>query len=499
MEPKNPSQPIDQPITGPDPDLSGTSANLSTPSPEVSAPSDTSSQTNTTVQTSSTSTTVSVDSSSPVVNGVQSIGTSVPSPASGGKKKWFVPAVAGGALVALLAAGYVFGLYLPNKPEAVFSKSLSQSGMALDKLIDYTKEQEKNPAKSAVMDGKVNVKASEVSFDMTMEGKSSGNDADVTMDANFMGQKLTADLRMLKAEGSDNPDIFFKVNGAKDMLEGFGEDASQIAPYENKWIAVDHTLLDTYTSQAVGGASLTTSPTSDQINDALAKVQAVNREYIFTDNASKAVVEYKSFEGKSTIDGREVNQYKATYNKEHLTAYVKALSTALDESKLNDWFKEQSEGKSFSESMQLEELEKSIKDAKDNYIFDMYVDVKTKLVHSLVFTDPDNQKDTFTIYQKYTGGSSYPFGLKVNTDGSGQKSMFDISLSVDTKSDVVKVGLDGEMSGAKLTGSFTITPSNEEVKVEKPAGAIPVTTFMNQLGGGGDSVLGAFTGAPSQL
>lgn len=500
MEPTNPTQPNNQPTNENSIDPSALSSPVS-PQASTEPVTEVQAQSAPSPVTSSTATTDPVVASGPVVNGVQPTVPSGQMAEAPTKKKWLVPALAGGALLTLLTVGYVFGLYLPNKPEAVFSKSLSQSGLALDKLIEYTQEQQKNPAKSASLDGSVNVKAAEASFDMTMKGKSSANEADITMDANFMGQKLKADLRMLDAEGSDNPDLYFKVEGAKGMIEEFGGDASQIAPYENKWIAVDHTILDTLTSQAAG-TSLSTNPTTEQLNDALSKVQQVNREYLFTDDASKSVVLYKSFEGKTTKDGRDVNHYKVSYSKDNLKSYVKALIRALDESKLNEWYKEQS-GESFSKSMQLESLEGSIKDAKDGYVFDMYVDTKTKLMHSLVFTNPDNSKESLTLYQKYNGGSAYPLGLKFVSDEEDSKTAFDLGITANTDTDVIKVTMDIEMGSnvsgtTTVTGAFTITPSNEEVKVEKPSGAMPFTTVMNQLGAA-DGVLGAFTGAPSQL
>lgn len=522
MEPTSPSQPTNEPNATPgapaaadpmvspaDADASAVTVNVTPASSvtKVESPADTvsassSDPVNPTLSSASAAAPVAAAETigSPVVNGVQQSPAGITASAGGGKK-WLVPAIAAGALVALLGVGYVFGMYLPNKPETVFSKSLTQSGLALDKLIDYTEDQAKNPSKSATMDGTMNVKSGETSFDIDMKGKSNATDADMTMDANIMGQKLKADLRMIDAQGSDNPDVYFKLDGAAEMLQSLGAQPAQAAAVEDKWIVADHTLFDSVASQAAG-ASLTKNPTSEQLNDALAKVQAVNKEYLFTDNAAKGVVQYKSYVGKETKDGRDVKHYKATYSKTNMKAYVQALGKALDESKLNDWYKDQAD-ESFSKSMQLKELEKSIDGAKEGYVFDVYVDAKTKLVQSLVFSDPEDDKSSLTIYQNYTDGSVYPLGLKLTSASSGQEITFDIGMSVDTKTNIVKLDMNAEMgsdgSTGTITGNFTITPSDSDVTVEKPAGATPVTTVMNQLGLSGDSVLGAFTDSPSSL
>ncbi|QQS19806.1 hypothetical protein IPL85_06100 [Candidatus Saccharibacteria bacterium] len=500
MEPTNPSQSTN-PTDGPAPtgSVPPTVDNFAPEQP--SAPTQSAPEVMSTPQV-----TTPVVSGSPVVGGgVQQSPVFTASPGGSGgpgrKKKWLIPALAGGALTVLLAAGYVFGLYLPNKPEAVFSKSLTQSGKALDKLIEYVQEEAKSPSPSFVVNGTINVKSPDVSFDITTKGNMSDKEADLTMDANIVGQKLKADFRMIDAEGSDNPDMYIKLDGAADMLQGLGAQPSQAATVEDKWIAIDHTLLDSVASQAAG-ASLKTNPTTEQMQDALAKVQVVNKEYLFTDNSTKGVVQYKSFEGKSTADGRDVMQYKATYSKTNMKAYVKAVGKALDESKLNDWYKNQSD-ESFSQSMQLKELEKSIDDAKDDYVFDVYVDEQTKLIHSLVFSDPDDDKTRLTIYQNYTEGSVYPVGIKFTTDTSGQTGSFDLGMSVDTKTDItnfdVNVEVGSEGSTATITGKFTFTPSKDDLTVEMPAGSTPITTVMNQLGFSGDSVLGAFTDSTNSL
>src|SRR5688500_18121467 len=58
-----------------------------------------------------------------------------------GKKKALVAAGAA-AVVVLGAAGYVFGFYLPNKPENVYKSALSNTGEGYQALIDYADNKE---------------------------------------------------------------------------------------------------------------------------------------------------------------------------------------------------------------------------------------------------------------------------------------------------------------------------------------------------------------------
>lgn len=107
-------------------------------------------------------------SGNPVVDGMQSSPVSGGASA-GGKKKWFVPALVGGAAVLLLAGGYVFAMYLPNRPESVFSTSLQRSGQAVDKLVDYM-ENTKTSA-SQMYDGTMTLQSSGASLDATIKGE----------------------------------------------------------------------------------------------------------------------------------------------------------------------------------------------------------------------------------------------------------------------------------------------------------------------------------------
>ncbi|QQS18572.1 hypothetical protein IPL68_00450 [Candidatus Saccharibacteria bacterium] len=277
-------------------------------------------------------------------------------------------------------------MYLPNRPESLFSSSLQRSGQAADKLVDYMKTADTSA--SETYNGTVALQSSGVSLDATIKGEGDQENAKLTMDANVAGQKFTADMVMVDAAQSDMPDMYMKVGGVKSMLEEAG--GAQLAALDGQWIGIDHTLLDSYLNmqeeQLGTNSSMPTTPTNEQLKDALTKMQAVNKQYLFSGDKDKAVVTYKKYVGKETKNGRDVKHYTAGYDKAHFKAYVEAVAKALDESKLNDWAKQQDGGKKISEMLNVSELTSSIDKMKADDTFDMYVDVKTKLVQSLVFT-----------------------------------------------------------------------------------------------------------------
>ncbi|MBL8121921.1 hypothetical protein JNM87_04195 [Candidatus Saccharibacteria bacterium] len=453
-------------------------------------------------------------STTPSMNTATSIGepaggqqaNSVPTdsmpPISGSGKttnKWLLPVVGAAAVLALIAGGYVFGVYLPNRPEAVYKSSMSRSAEAADKLIEYVKTQAEAEATAAFMDGKLMVDSAGGSFDATMKGKSDAANSELNIAANVGGEKVNIDMRMVDVAISDSPDMYFKVSGVSQLLSSVG--LSGVSSLDNQWIAVDHTLLDTYKKQlgtATGaGANLGTLPTSEQISDAATKVQAVNKEYLFTSDTAKAVVVYKSFAGKDTVDDQTVNHYIVTANKANLKAYIDALGSALDGSKLDDWVVEKNDGKHVSELLDVGSIKQSIDDLDENATFDMNVNTKTKLVQSVTFSDKTGDNaGTFTFAQNYTSGDEYPFSIRMKRDSDNTD--LTLGMKLNTKTNEVGMSLQGDVAENTVDMTATITPSKDKISITVPTGAKPATQVMKQLGLD-QSVLGARTSIPSSL
>jgi hypothetical protein len=418
----------------------------------------------------------------PIINGTPvSPGAGKPK-----RKRWLLPLVVI-VVVLLLAAGYVFGFYLPNTPGNVYKKSLSNTASGYDKLVDYTKAQSQQQYKGFKGDGNFKFSGNGVAGDGTITGQSDGKNGTFAVNTDIMGQKFSVNGRALTASGQTSPDIYLQVTGIKSMLDSYGLES--LDSLDGQWLLIDHTLLDSAASSATGESDTKLSaPTAKQVQDALAKVGAVNRDYLFSTDKDTAVLTNNKFLGKSTKDGRQVYGYEVGYNKAHLKAYVTALGKALDSSELNAWAKQAGDGKSLSESMDLTSMQTDIDQLKGTETFHMYADAKTKLISRLEFTDKSDNS-TFFITQGYTGGSVYPFSLGVSGSPESNGSL---SLKVDTKSNKIDVDFSAT-PGSKASGSdkttvtahLSVTPSNESVKVTAPANAEPITDLLNQLGLGG--------------
>jgi hypothetical protein len=417
---------------------------------------------------------------SPVVNG-----TPVKTGAGkSGRKRWLLPVIVV-VVVLLLAVGYVFGFYLPNTPDNVYKKSLSNTASGYDKLVDYAQSQAQAHYKGMKVDGNFKFKMNGIAGDGTVSGAVDDKNGNAKMEADVMGQKFTLNERIITAPGQTSPDMYMQVTGIKSVLDNYGLES--LDNLDGQWVLIDHTLFDSVASSATGGEGAKVgAPTSKQIHDALVKIGAVNRDYLFSTDKDTAVLTNNKFLGKSTKDGRQVYGYEVGYNKEHLKAYVAALGKALDDSELNAWAKKVNDGKSISELMNIKSMQADIDKMKGTETFHLYADAKTKLVDRLEFTDKSADGTTFFIAQGYTGGSVYPFSLGISGSPEANASL---AFKVDTKANTLNVDMNvtsGTKASADEQGSASFhieaTPSNEAVKVEAPANAMPVTDLLNQLG-----------------
>jgi hypothetical protein len=435
----------------------------------------------------------------PVFGGPDGVVTPAAVPAAGGPMKMKKPmllAMIAAVVVVLLGLTYVFAFYLPNTPTNVFKSSLSNTGIALDRLITYSQQQQHAQYTSFSFNGTINEKSPTGSYDATSSGAVDKNDnLNFQLNADLMGVKVSANVLGLKAAGNTSPDFYVQMNGVKNTLDSLG--LNKYDYLDGQWILIDHTLIDTYTSayqQALGTNSSKSAslPTYAAVMDAVTKVQTVNKDYLFTTDAAKAVFVNQQFLGKETSGGQSLDHYKMGYNKAHLSAYATAVGQALDSSSLNTWYKGVNSGKNLSQELNIASLQSKINSASGNYAFDMWANTKTKLVAKVSFTDPSDKSTIFSVSQSYNGGTTYPisFGL-TGKDSSGNAEAANLTLSLDTSTNKANLTFSDNTSSSSgmtnVSGNMSFAPSNKPVQVTAPKNAKSLSDILVSLG------LGALT------
>jgi hypothetical protein len=410
--------------------------------------------------------------------------SSLPSSQNNGKERnWLVPALVAVGVITLLA-GYLFIAYLHDRPVAIYQEGIARTGDALDALVAYSGNISQDGYKSYDVNGTLRV-TGKASYDATLTGVSDveGN-ASLDARADIVGEKLDVKLKSVHVQRSASPDLYLQVSGLKQALDSSG--LSDLDNLDGQWIAVDHTVIDSYLVKQSHGSSLAEStvlPTAAELHDAEVKAQVVNKQYLFTANGPTSVLAGGQFIGMETRNGRTVYHYVSGYNKVRLKAYLGALGAALDSSSLNNWSKMANGGKTLSQELDIASFQKSITATNTSYAFDIWIDASTKLISAVEFVDPSNGTSIFGISQDYTGGTTYPVTLSfVSKEASGgglQK--VSLGLALDTATNKYTGTLITSEGSTATNFSFTLLPSTKSVTVSTPADAKPIANVLQQL------------------
>ncbi len=386
------------------------------------------------------------------------------------------------ALFALFGGGasaFYFGYYTPNQPADVWSSALSNTGKGYDKLSQYATSSKKTKGISVKGSFKL---SGLVAADGTFSGASENNNSQLTGSISAVGLKINLDVRTIASAGN-SPDVYFKVDGIAGLGTLFGNFdptyTTALNGLNNTWYLVDHTLFD----QFAQGSNSNLQLSSQDVSSALKAVGDASKSYVFTKDEQKMAFKVSKYVGKEKVDNRNTYYYKVSVDKTNLKAYVKALCTNLKASKINKFF--DGTGQSIDQALSCQNGDTTINNIDASGSADVWVDLHTKLIHKIRFTDKTNKSDYFDIAQDYQGGDVFPFSVSVNDKNGGDTTVLVIKMSLNMKTNTFS--MDGSLnttgvSDQKGTFNLVIAPSTAPVKVEAPTGAKNIIELLNDLG-----------------
>lgn len=396
-------------------------------------------------------------------------------------KKTVVIAGVVAALVVLGGVAAAFYITSANNPEKLWKTALDNTSKGYDHLVAYNNEQQ-SKSSGGTLKGTYNVSANNIAADGTIDSKFDAKNSSTKVDLGISGTRFSAEILSTIPEGAKNPDLYVKVSGVKGLDTLLGSTApgigSALASFDNQWLVVDHTLFDQ--AEQSDGQSAGLAELSDQDVTAVAETFGrVNKEYIFTDNPSKAVLTVKQNVGKEKRDNRDVYHYKVSYNKTNLKSYATTMKDELNKTKFKGLLVTDKE---------FNDLIASVDKLDENGQADVWVDTKTKLIRTVRFTDSKNQANFLEIGLNYNGGDEYPFVLTTESKEQTSEIKAELKATLNTKSNVITFdgSIDGKENNQPIKAGMkaTLSPSNETVTIEKPAGAKSLLEVYSQLLGG---------------
>lgn len=417
-------------------------------------------------------------------------------PPSGTDKKkrfWKRPAVIGGVLAVLLLAGggYVFGYYIPNKPENVFKTGLSRTGIAADKLTTAGMAKDKlTTMKNIDFSGNLSVEGPGVKQSGSFSTRYSDTTSDTTVTYNPGGgvKSLSAQALTQLDKGQKYPDIYFRLTGFADL--GLDQFVPGIGQYDNKWINISPAYL-----QSIIPAQDTTPQPKDvptftpDDGAALTKVVVdTTRQYVFTNDPDKAVLINKGFKGTETIeDNIAANRYTVSINKAHAKDYCKALITNVTNAPAFKDIPGVPTGTDLATDRDdaITSCRQNIdKNIKDSDTFDMWVGRKSKLINKIRVTD-DKDSTTYADFgQTYTSGSKLPLFATFHSGKDKYDAKLKLNVDMDTSTTDGSLAANFDEEGQKWTvdAGFSFKPDSKDITITKPKDAIPVQQVLQAIG-----------------
>lgn len=380
--------------------------------------------------------------------------------------------------VLLAGVGFYFGYY--TNPSTIYSQGLTNTGKGYDKLIDYSEEQAKQDYKGYAVDGSYSFDQEGGDADGSFSAKAYGQDGEYKIDLGVSGVRIDAEVRTIASKAS-TPDMYVKANGLNGIgsLLGSAQLDTALAGMNDQWMFIDHTLFDSLTKAASGGAEEPKVPSEAEIIDFLRAFGAVNKEYVYTTDADKAVLRVVQKKGKESFNNRTAYRYKVGFNNDNVQKYVAAQKQALLKSKLGAWIKKNGYEKQVSQAF--DDARKDAADIKSTTNFDLWIDTQRRITYKVRIPEGAKaDKNYVDLGLDYTGGESYPFFMAVKSDGA------DFKLVAALNSKDGSLSLDANLKDSGSAGTFKLKldaqPSNDKVAVAKPESAKTLAQVWQELG-----------------
>ncbi len=392
--------------------------------------------------------------------------------------------------VLLLSTGGVLAFYVPNRPENVWKSGLNNTGKAIDSLVTKATDQKQlSSLKTSELTGDLTIKTKLISGTGTFAAKLDDKNSDSNLTVNLQSSdpadktsaKLGADLLTQQNGTAEFPNAYVRLTGMN--LVGIDALLPGVSKYDNKWIFLSSDFLKQHMQKSTAAAfDASKRPSAQDVADFAKTVSGVTKQYVFSADANKAVLNQKSFVGKEMLDGASAYHYTATVNKQHAADYCKALVVSVAQTNL---FKKMvvADERAKQQTSMTKDCQAQTDRINQNETIDVWVDAKYKVISKIRQYNPDNHKSYTDIGQHYTGGNQLQLYLKSHDDSPSADLSVDLTL--DTSNYTVNGTFNSTSGGSdnaeSMTGHFNIKATSKAVQVTTPTGAVKAEDIFKAL------------------
>lgn len=426
-----------------------------------------------------------------------------PIPAEAKPKRSKKPLFVGLVVLVILGGviGYVFGFYLPNRPQAVWRTGLDRTGDTLEKLINETTDAENlQKLEKSKVTGNFSFEGGdttasgniESAFEIGKSNSSFGLDIETGNASTGDVTKFDLDAEIISSltEGKRFPDTYLKLTGFKDL--GFADlFIPGISEYDGRWIALGSDFLESQLGQYYDEAEL--SDDASGINDITARdtadlsraVTQTLEEHVFNSDETKGIIKQREFVAKEQLDDINTYHYKAGVNADNLKPFcIAMIENIFSVEAVNKFFSSDKEAANKAKQSAIdscnEDMSEEARTEINDYTFDVWVDAKYKLIHKLRFVD-EEQTGFVDVGQRYTGGDDVIFFVRAEFEDT--KGWMEATSNFKTLQTKFEVGVDSKNNDEPMEFRMTmsIEPYSEEINVDRPEDSVNIESILGDL------------------
>ena len=399
------------------------------------------------------------------------------------RKKLF--SIIGGIVGILILAGFVFGFYIPNQPENVWNTGLNRTGKALEIVYEkLSSEESLESLGSSKISGDVKLTGPGIDFSGTISATydSEKSKGDVRILSGFNGdqeQKLQLDFQSEIRDTNTYPDIFLRLSGVKSYLEGFG--LGQLSELDGRWLSINAEYLEENLSRSTEN-NQNNNLSSEDIREVTKVSIDTIKEYFFTSETDKAVLQLKDFVGEEEVNGLKTNRYTATVNKQNIERFCEAWIDKLyeTESFASSTFVDQSD-KDKSRENDKKSCKNLVAELSEGEEVEVWIDKKYKLIHKIRINDDKEQGRYLDIGQIYSGGDDLTIFIEFNDDQNKTTGKLEITTNMKSYESSINLDINSSLVNAQV--NLEIKPNQEEIELENPENALPIEELINGFTG----------------
>ena len=412
-------------------------------------------------------------------------------------------------LLVLLAAGYVFGYYIPNRPENAYKTGLDRSGDALQMIVDKaTQQQTYDNFKKSEITANLDINSGGQNVKGDFKAKFDGSKMDTDLNVNFPnGDSQTASLGLSilseKADGKEFPDTYFNLRGIKAL--GVDLFLPGINKYDNKWVEISSDYIASLAKQSGVEPNQPDNtgnyPTFDEISSLIRDVYGVTNEYVLTSDPNKAVLVNKQYLGKEEVEGVNTFHYEVGINKDHYKAYCEAVSNVLLNSPAPKKFLNLKDEQIEQEKQKIaENCQKDSESIKDEDTFEMWVDTKYKLIKKVrIYSSKENKGEYYELGQNYDGSDKVSLFFATVSDKGGFSSKTTITTDLNVGESSGEFTFSGGTAPDNYDGKVTLSakPLSEDFTITKPSKTTSIDKILKEIGIDPKALIALYGGNPA--